>query len=217
MKLGAAACHLGIGLVAGLVGTAAITASQMLDMRIRGRKVSNTPSKAAQKVLGIVPINEEADTRLSTLTHWAYGTGWGTFRSLLAIAGVRDPAATVVHAAAIEGTALVMLPNLHVAPPVKEWGAQEIGIEMVHHAIYATAAGLTYDLLCRSAFEPKPRRMNWNLVLGGIAAVGLHQLGRSLGLIRPSRIEVSRRLATVAWKRDWPQARRELMALTARK
>lgn len=215
MKVGEAACHFGMGIVAGLVGTAAITASQLIEMRIRGRSASKTAAKAAEKVLGIEPISDQAETRLATLIHWGYGTGWGIFRGILGMTGVHGPIATVLQASSMEVTAMVMLPGLKVTPPVQEWGIQETAIEMLHHLVYASAAGMTYDKLCQSAFQKPTRGMTWNWLVGGLTAVGLRQVARSLGLVRqpPSRIERSRRLVTVAWQRDWPQARRELTAL----
>lgn len=215
MKLGEAACHLGIGLVAGLVGTAAITLSQLIEMRIRGRDASKTPARAAEKIFGIQPVDEEAEMRLSTITHWGYGTSWGTFRSALGVVGVHGPLATSLHFGAIYGTALVMLPGLQLAPPPKEWGAKEIGIDAWHHLVYGVAAGLTYDWLCQSAFKRQPSRRRWPVLLGGLTAVGLRRLGSTLRLARPApgRLERSRRLANEVWRRDWPQARRELEAL----
>lgn len=139
----------GIGLVAGFVGTAAITASQMVEMRMRGRKPSKSPAKAAEKVLHLSPEDEKAEEQLSTAVHWAYGTGWGLFRPVASALGLTGWPATAAHAVAIQGTAMVMLPGMKVAPPVKEWGAEEIAVEMMHHAVYAVAAGLTYDALCR--------------------------------------------------------------------
>jgi hypothetical protein len=46
---------------------------------------------------------------------------------------------------------MLMLPGLDVAPPVKEWGSAEIASEVLHHVVYAPAAGATYELLDRSS------------------------------------------------------------------
>ena len=40
-----------------------------------------------------------------------------------------------------------MLPALGVAPPLWEWGAVEVGIDALHHAVYTVAAGAAYELL----------------------------------------------------------------------
>ena len=42
-----------------------------------------------------------------------------------------------------------MLPALDVAPPLTEWGAQEVAIDAFHHIVYAIATGVAYP--CSSA------------------------------------------------------------------
>lgn len=177
--LGRAACGLGIGLVAGLVGTAAITVSQLIEMRIRGRKPSNSPAKAVSMVFAIHPDDAPAEARLSTLAHWGYGTSWGAARGLMTVFGLRGPWADALHWGAVQGTAFIMLPGLKVAPPVREWGAQEILIEGLHHVVYVTAVGLTADALCRSlAASERPARIPWSLLAGGAVAEGLRRTAR---------------------------------------
>jgi hypothetical protein len=48
------------------------------------------------------------------------------------------------------GGAATMLPALQVAPPPTEWPAEEIAVDAWHHAVYAVAAGVAYELLDRS-------------------------------------------------------------------
>lgn len=43
----------------------------------------------------------------------------------------------------------VMLPALDVAPPIIEWGAKEIAVDTLHHAVYAVATGVAYSALDR--------------------------------------------------------------------
>lgn len=140
---------IGKGIIAGLAGTLAITISQMIEMKITKRKPSSTPADAADKVLDIEPTEDGSKQKLSQQVHWAYGTGWGVMRGLLSAAGINGWAATGLHFAAVEGTAMAMLPGLNLAPPVKKWGAKEIGKEMLHHAVYAIAAGLVFDAISK--------------------------------------------------------------------
>src|SRR5438270_886290 len=65
------------------------------------------------------------------------------------LCGIRGAEAAALHFSAVQGTAIVMLPELGVAPPVTQWGAEEIAIESGHHAVYALAVGLIYDHLDR--------------------------------------------------------------------
>ena len=138
----------GRGLVAGLVGTAAMTVSSTLEARLRGRPPSTAPARAAKKVLAIESFaSEAAEERFSNLVHWAYGTGWGVVRALLGAAGLSPLAATAAHVVALWGSEQVMLPTLDVAPPLFMWGAEEIAIDAGHHVVYAMATGIAYELL----------------------------------------------------------------------
>jgi hypothetical protein len=149
-KLGDVAAAVGKGLFAGAAGTAAMTVSSTLEMKLRGRPASSTPARAAEKVLGVQPVDEAGEARFSNLVHLGYGTAWGSVRGLIAAAGLSGPAATAAHLAAVWGSEQVMLPALDVAPPLTEWGAQEVAIDAFHHLVYAAATGAAYSLLDRA-------------------------------------------------------------------
>jgi hypothetical protein len=142
------ASSIGKGLVAGFVGTAAMTVSSSLEARIRGRAASSAPARATAKVLGIKEFEDDiAAARFNDLSHWGYGTMWGVARGLLAATGLSPKAATAAHGAALWGSAQVTLPALEVAPPFVFWGRKEVAIDLWHHAVYTAAAGLAYRLL----------------------------------------------------------------------
>ncbi len=149
-RLGDVAAAVGKGLFAGAAGTAAMTVSSTLEMKLRGRPGSSSPARAAEKVLGVQPVDAKAEARFANLVHWGYGTAWGAARGLIAAAGLSGPAATAAHLAAVWGSEQVMLPALDVAPPLTEWGAQEVAIDAFHHLVYAAATGAAYSLLDRA-------------------------------------------------------------------
>lgn len=149
MSMGDVAAAVGKGLFAGAVGTAAMTLSSTLEARVREREASSAPADAAAKVLGVKPEGDAEQARFSTVVHWAYGTGWGAVRGLLAALGLRGASAAGAHFAAVWGSELVMLPALEVTPPVAEWGAEELAIDAFHHVVYATATSLAYAFLDR--------------------------------------------------------------------
>ncbi|MBA2510779.1 MAG: hypothetical protein H0V28_04790 [Rubrobacteraceae bacterium] len=149
MKIGDVAAAFGKGLFAGVAGTAAMTASSTLEMKLRNRGASSAPADAAAKVLGVEPVDEEAQARFSNLVHWGYGTAWGGARGLVAAAGLSGTRATAVHLGMLWGSEQVMLPALEVAPPLTEWGAKEIAVDALHHMVYAVATGAAYSLLDR--------------------------------------------------------------------
>ncbi len=144
---GKIALALGKGIIAGLAGTAAISISQMIEMKITGREPSNAPAEAVNKVLNVEATDEEHQEVFVQEVHWTYGTLWGLARGALDLAGVRGGPATLVHWAALWGTEMIMLPAIDVAPPVKEWGAKQISKDALHHIIYAIAAGAVYDAI----------------------------------------------------------------------
>ncbi|HWC31974.1 MAG TPA: hypothetical protein VG709_02480 [Actinomycetota bacterium] len=148
MTVGTIAGAIGKGLVAGAAGTVAMTISSTLEMKARGREQSTAPAEAAERVLGVEPKGESEETRLNTLVHFGYGTGWGIPRGLLGLV-MSGPMATATHFLAVWGTALGMLPGLGVAPPPTQWGAKEVAVDAWHHAVYAVVTGLVFDLLDR--------------------------------------------------------------------
>jgi hypothetical protein len=142
------ASAIGDGLVAGFLGTAAMTVSSTIEARLRHRAASSAPARATAKALGIAQFeNDIARARFNDLSHWGYGTGWGVVRGVLGATGMPAAKATAAHGAAIWGSAAVSLPALDVAPPFVFWGREEVAIDLFHHAVYAVATGLAYELV----------------------------------------------------------------------
>jgi hypothetical protein len=167
---------IGKGLLAGLAGTAAITLSQMIEMKITKRKPSEAPVKVAQQVTDVKPVNADAKEKVSQEIHWAYGTAWGVARGIVGLTGLKGLPAAAVHFAAIWGTSMIMLPKFKAAPPVTEEDAQTIAIDGLHHAVYALAAGFAYDALDNSNHETKLDKVVRQLKLQGL----LKKIGQPL-------------------------------------
>jgi hypothetical protein len=136
--------EMGKGLMAGAAGTLAITLSQMIEMKITKREPSKAPAEAAEKVLDILP---EDENKFSQEVHWAYGTSWGLPRGIMGLLGLKGLPATAIHFATIYTSALLVPTSLEVAPPLEEWSVKEFAIDALHHAVYAIAAGLVYDAM----------------------------------------------------------------------
>lgn len=145
--LGELGSAIGKGLLAGLAATAAITLSQMIEMKITKRKPSEAPVKVTSEVAGIKPVNKAEAEKVSQEIHWAYGTTWGILRGLIGLTGLKGAPASAIHFAAVWGTSMIILPKFKAAPPVTEEDAKTIAIDGLHHAVYATTAGIVYDLL----------------------------------------------------------------------
>jgi hypothetical protein len=149
MTLGEVAASVGKGLFAGAAGTAAMTVSSTLEMKIRGRPGSSAPAEAAAKVLGVEPTGEAEQARFSNLLHWGYGTSWGAVRGLIGATGLEGKEATAAHLLAVWGAEQTMLPALGVTPPFWQWGAKEVAIDAFHHLVYVGATGVAYAALDR--------------------------------------------------------------------
>ena len=149
MQIGTLAGAVGKGLFAGAAGTAAMTVSSTLEMKIRGRPASSAPATAASKVLGVEPTGEKEKERFSNVVHWGYGTGWGAARGVLGALGLFGTPAAVAHFGAVWGSEQLMLPSLGVAPPFWTWGAKEVAIDAFHHIVYVAATSAAYELLDR--------------------------------------------------------------------
>ena len=145
--LGELGTAIGIGLLAGLAGTAAITLSQKIEMKITKREPSDALVKVAQETTCIKPQNAAQKEKVSQEIHWAYGTVWGIARGIIGLTGLKGLPATAVHFATVWGTAMVMLPAFKASPPVTEQKPQAVAIDALHHAVYALAAGAAYDAL----------------------------------------------------------------------
>jgi len=138
---------IGVGLLAGLAGTAAITLSQMIEMKITGRKPSDTPEKAVEKTLDVGAVSEEKKGKVAQEVHWVYGTTWGIARGLIRFTGLKGWPATLVHFSAVWGTSLVMLPALGLSKPIQEQEVKTTLTGAIHHGVYAVATGLVVDAI----------------------------------------------------------------------
>jgi len=138
---------IGKGLLAGIAGTAAISISQMIEMKITKREPSDATLKVTGAVTDVKPANKQAKEKVSQEIHWVYGTAWGVARGLIALTGLKGLPAAAVHFAANWGTSLIMLPKYKAGPPIQEEDAKTIVIDVMHHAVYALAAGFAYDAL----------------------------------------------------------------------
>jgi hypothetical protein len=155
MSIGDVAANFGKGLFAGAAGTAAMTVSSTLEMKLSGRAASQTPAQAAEAVLNVEPKDDDSEARFSNLVHWGYGTGWGGVQGLLASTGLPGPLATAAHLGLVWGAEQVVLPALDVSAPVFKYGGKATATDLLHHVVYATATGLAYSYLDGSQSGPR--------------------------------------------------------------
>ena len=135
------------GAVAGLVGTAAMTAAQAAEMRLTHRSASTVPGRVASKLLGLHPEGEEELARVSLAMHWAHGMTQGVVRSLVGRTGLARSPAAAAHFALMWSSDALLYKSLGISPWPWEWSADELALDVGHKAFYAFATSAAYDHL----------------------------------------------------------------------
>jgi hypothetical protein len=147
-RVGRVAEAIGRGLVAGAVGTAAMTVSSTVEMKLRGRQPSTAPAKAVGRLLGVQPTGRKGEQRFATVAHSLTGVSLGGARGLLDAAGVRRLVTAVPSTFAIVMTPeLVLAPALGATDPPWRWGLAETAISAFHHVVWAGATEAAYRAL----------------------------------------------------------------------
>ena len=135
------------GMAAGLVGTAAMTVSERIEMAVTGRQGSDVPGQVGARLSGRQPESAADLQRLSTRVHWAHGILAGGLRGVLDRAGFEGPAASVAHFAALWGGDATMYAALGIAPAPWNWDEDELAADVLHKGVYAAVTGVVYDAL----------------------------------------------------------------------
>lgn len=141
------ATAIGAGLIAGVAGTAAMTLSQMIEMKITRREPSTVPVDAVEKTIGVTAAHEDERPMVAQEIHWTYGAAWGISRGLLALSGLKSWPATLAHFSAVWGASMILMPSLDLGPSVTDRPPKPVLIEGWHHAVYAVVAGFVYDTI----------------------------------------------------------------------
>ena len=149
LTLGHVASVVGKGLFAGLAGTAAMTLSQIIEMKLSGREPSNSPAQVGSKLFGVEPKSKEDEERFAQIIHWVWGTVGGVPRGLIALSDTHGAAAAASQFATLWTTDNALLYSLDIAPPPWEWSATELSVDAFHKSVYAIVANATYEFLDR--------------------------------------------------------------------
>ena len=137
-----------LGMVAGAVGTVAMTVTQRVEMSLSGRAPSTVPGQVgASLVPGADPAVPADVARLNAPVHWGHGIAMGALRGVLDIAGLRGPSATAAHFALVWGGDAALYRALGVADVPWRWSAGELGADLLHKGVYAAVTGAVYDAL----------------------------------------------------------------------
>jgi uncharacterized membrane protein len=138
----------GLGLVAGAVGTAAMTSAQKWVYGLTGGEGSEVPREVGEMILGRLgfKVRKEQRPALNVAMHALYGTSWGL---PFGIAFGRDrppgPAQGAIFGLNVWLVSLVKLPALGVAPPPWKQSPAALAQDLGLHLVYGTATAAAYE------------------------------------------------------------------------
>jgi hypothetical protein len=135
-----------LGMVAGAVGTVAMTISERLEMSLTGRAPSTVPGQVGAHLLpGADPAAPSDVAHLNGPVHWGHGIAMGALRGLLDVAGLHGPPATATHFALLWGGDAALYRALGIADVPWRWSGDELGADLLHKGVYAAVTGAVYD------------------------------------------------------------------------
>lgn len=137
---------LSLGMIAGVVGTMAMTVSERLEMAVSGREPSQVPGQVGAHLLPGKDPNSSSDVeRLNGPVHWAHGISMGALRGALDLAGIQGREASVAHFALLWSGDAALYRALGIADMPWRWDVDELASDMVHKGVYAAVTGAVYD------------------------------------------------------------------------
>ena len=145
------AATMGRAVVAGVAGTAVMTAFQkFVEMPLTGREDSYAPAMFAQRILPIRADSGQARERLNYVTHFSLGGMWGTAHGIAALKGLRgQKAVNTVFATVYTGDVLLNT-ALGLYKPT-QWSLQDVVVDVVDKYVQAQATGFIFDRLLHPA------------------------------------------------------------------
>jgi uncharacterized membrane protein YagU involved in acid resistance len=152
------------GVVAGLVGTAAMTGAQLLAARVRGEssgtpvpsRWSDAPAPAQVAKKGADAIGEgdrvtRSDVpRLTTAMHWSYGTALGVLYALAARVVRPSPLlGGLGYGVGVWSASYAQLVPLGIYEPPWNYPLRELALDLGYHLVYGAAAAEAFAVVDR--------------------------------------------------------------------
>ena len=135
------------GLVAGLAGVAAMTATEKLEQVVTRRPNSYVPALTLERLLRL-PAKPDAERRgLNWAMHWGQGILLGATRGLMAERGLRGPVGSFLFLNLRLLNDQTLENATGVGAPSWTWPVDEQVIDLLHKGIYAFTTGFIADRL----------------------------------------------------------------------
>jgi hypothetical protein len=147
------------GLLAGVAGTAALSAFERLEWALLGGRMAiYAPALvgrglAGRWIAGAMPPGR--GDRLGYALRWLYGPSLGVLFATARPRLPREPvAAGLCLGAGIFAFELAALPAVGATPPVGRWSRFEPWLLMLHTAVFGVATSVTADFLAANTTPP---------------------------------------------------------------
>jgi hypothetical protein len=141
------------GLVAGALGSLAMTGYQLAVQRLRGSGSGSAPAEVGRRIVEGVLQREVPEDRMDLLNnamHFLYGSSWGPLygvvHSTLRPSSLRHG---LTFGGLVWATSLIHLPAMRLAPPVWQYPPAEVALDLSYHLVYGLGVAGAYGLLDR--------------------------------------------------------------------
>lgn len=148
----------GRGIVAGLVGVAAMTTAEKVEQAVTGRPNSYIPGRTLLTLLGRRPSDDEKPTVWNHVMHWGTGAVLGALRGVWAAVGLRGPQAHTAHTVVRLSTDQTLENATGVGAPPRTWPREERAIDVLHKAVYSVITGLVAEWLIKPDLQSRRGR-----------------------------------------------------------
>jgi hypothetical protein len=135
------------GLLAGVVGVAAMTLAEKLEQALTKRPNSYVPAHTLERLLGLPEKPDSERLMLNWTMHWGQGILFGAVRALMAEKGIRGPIGSFLFLNLRLLNDQTLENATGVGAPPWTWPVDEQVIDLLHKAIYAYATGAVADRL----------------------------------------------------------------------
>lgn len=146
------------GLIAGAAGTVVMTLGEKLEQRLTGRPGSHVPARVAERLTGMAERPGRQPVAVNWAMHYGQGALLGILRSVMAHAGLRGPWASAKFTVVRLTNDQILENATGVGAPPETWPRLELGVDLLHKAVYAFATGAIADALAsRGGLGPGQR------------------------------------------------------------
>ena len=137
----------GRGVLAGLAGTAVMTAVEKAEQAVTHRPDSFVPARALLTVLGRQPGDGDKPRVWNHAMHWSTGALLGAVSGVWAAVGLRGPRAYLAHTVVRLAFDQTVENATGVGAPPRTWPVQEQAVDIGHKAVYSFATCLVAERL----------------------------------------------------------------------